>query len=54
MRLEGKTVLVSGVGPGMGRATALLCAQEGATVIMVARRAERLGETLGAVFSIHP
>ncbi len=49
MRLEGKTVLVSGAGPGMGRATALLCAQEGATVIMVARRAERLEETLGVV-----
>lgn len=49
MRLEGKTVLISGTGPGMGRATALLCAQEGAMVIMVARRAARLEETLGVV-----
>ena len=46
MRLEGKTVLVSGAGPGMGRATALLCAQEGATVVLVARRTEHLEETL--------
>ena len=49
MRLEGKTVLVSGAGPGMGRATALLCAQEGATVIIVARRAEHLEETLAVI-----
>ena len=49
MRLEGKTVLVSGAGPGMGRGTALLCAQEGATVIIVARRAEHLEETLGVI-----
>ena len=30
MRLENKVVLLSGVGPGMGRAMALLFAQEGA------------------------
>ena len=32
-RLEGKTALVSGIGSGIGRATALLFARQGATVI---------------------
>lgn len=38
MRLENKVVLISGVGPGMGRAMALLFAQEGARVALVARK----------------
>ncbi len=39
MRLENKVVLLSGVGPGMGRAIALLFAQEGARLALVARKA---------------
>ena len=39
MRLENKVVLLSGVGPGMGRAMALLFAQEGARVALLARKA---------------
>ncbi len=31
-RLDGKRALVSGTGGGIGRATALLCAREGAHV----------------------
>lgn len=38
MRLEDKVVLISGVGPGMGSAIALLFAQEGARVALVARK----------------
>ena len=49
VRLNGKTVLISGAGPGMGRATALLCAQEGAAVFIVARRSEHLTETLNVI-----
>lgn len=40
--LEGKTVIVSGVGPGLGREIALVCAREGANVVMGARRQENL------------
>jgi NAD(P)-dependent dehydrogenase (short-subunit alcohol dehydrogenase family) len=36
MMLEGRTVIVLGVGPAMGRATALMCAREGANVVLAA------------------
>ena len=45
MRFEGKTVVVTGASSGMGYFIALDFAKEGATVIAVARRKERL-ETL--------
>ncbi|MDA0699201.1 MAG: SDR family NAD(P)-dependent oxidoreductase, partial [Chloroflexi bacterium] len=37
MRLQGRVALLAGAGPGMGRATALLFAQHGARVAVVAR-----------------
>lgn len=43
-RLDGKVVLVAGAGSGMGRATALAAAREGASVVAVGRRAEALEE----------
>jgi NAD(P)-dependent dehydrogenase (short-subunit alcohol dehydrogenase family) len=39
MRLRDKVVVITGAGAGIGRATALLCAQEGATVACVDRDA---------------
>lgn len=42
MRFEGKSVVVTGASSGMGREIALEFAAEGATVIAVARRKERL------------
>lgn len=44
MRLEGKRVLVVGASSGLGRATALAVAAEGARVALAARRRERVEE----------
>ncbi|WNY26283.1 glucose 1-dehydrogenase [Methanolapillus ohkumae] len=42
MKLEGKIAIVTGASSGMGHAISLLFAKEGATVIAVARRLDRL------------
>jgi len=44
MLLDGKVVIVSGVGPGLGQANARALAREGATVVLAARNAEYLGQ----------
>jgi NAD(P)-dependent dehydrogenase (short-subunit alcohol dehydrogenase family) len=41
MLLEGKTAIVAGVGPGLGRDVALLFAEHGANLVIGARRRER-------------
>lgn len=43
-RLDGKTCIVTGASAGIGRATAALFCKEGANVIAVARREDRLQE----------
>lgn len=43
--LEGKTVLVTGASSGIGRATAVLCAEMGAKVVALGRNEQRLEET---------
>jgi NAD(P)-dependent dehydrogenase (short-subunit alcohol dehydrogenase family) len=42
MILEGKTLVVSGVGPGLGREVARLALRDGANVVLGARQRERL------------
>jgi NAD(P)-dependent dehydrogenase (short-subunit alcohol dehydrogenase family) len=49
MRLAGKTALVTGGGTGIGAATAVAFAQEGATVVVAGRRPEPLEETVNAI-----
>ena len=43
--INGKTVMITGASSGIGRATALLLARSGATVLLVARGPEQLEQT---------
>ena len=43
-KLDGKVVVITGASSGIGEATAEALAEEGATVVVAARREERLSE----------
>lgn len=47
--LQGKNILITGAGSGVGRATAVLCAREGARVALSGRGEDSLIETLRMV-----
>jgi NAD(P)-dependent dehydrogenase (short-subunit alcohol dehydrogenase family) len=47
--LEGKVAIVSGIGPGMGRDISLRFAEEGADVVLAARRTENLEKVAAEV-----
>jgi len=44
MRFDGKVVLISGAGSGIGRATAIAFARAGADVVAIGRRPEPLDQ----------
>ncbi len=49
MLLDGKVVIVSGVGPGLGQANARALAREGATVVLAARNGDYLTQVQGEI-----
>src|SRR5262249_33062841 len=48
-RLSGRVIAITGASAGIGRATAELAAAEGATVLLSARRADRLDGVVAAI-----
>jgi Dehydrogenases with different specificities (related to short-chain alcohol dehydrogenases) len=51
MLLEGKVVVVSGVGPGLGQALARIAASEGAAVVLAARNRQFLEQVKGDILA---
>ena len=49
MRLSGKVAIITGAGAGIGRATALLFAEEGAKVVIADCDSESGAETVGII-----
>lgn len=52
MLLEGRVAIITGIGPGIGRATALALAKEGADVALGARGEDSLKEVADAIESL--
>ena len=53
MRLKNKVALITGGGTGIGKATALLFAREGASIVITGRRKTPLEETVSEIRNVH-
>lgn len=53
LRLQGKTVLITGASQGIGQETALLLAEEGCNLILVSRNAPRLDDVADTIRAQH-
>ncbi|GAB61203.1 short-chain dehydrogenase [Candidatus Jettenia caeni] len=53
MRLKNKVALITGGGTGIGKATALLFAREGASLVITGRRETPLEETVSHIRNLH-
>lgn len=51
MKMKHNVILITGASSGIGEATALMCAEKGARLVLVARRAERLNELAQRIIS---
>lgn len=51
MKLQGKTAIISGGGRGLGRASAVALAREGAAVVIIGRTAEQLHKTAATIMA---
>lgn len=51
MKLKGKTAIITGAGRGLGRASAIAMAREGAAVVIISRTAEELKETAATIIA---
>ncbi|MBW2146591.1 MAG: SDR family oxidoreductase [Deltaproteobacteria bacterium] len=49
MRLEGKVAIITGAGSGIGRATSLMFAKEGARVVAAGRRSEPISQVVDLI-----
>src|SRR3954466_3782252 len=50
--LDGKVVVISGVGPGLGTTLARRCAEEGADLVLAARSVDRLDDVAKQVIDL--
>ncbi|MGH8612511.1 MAG: SDR family NAD(P)-dependent oxidoreductase [Gammaproteobacteria bacterium] len=53
-RFDGKTVVVTGASSGIGRASALAFAREGATTVLASRSEDKLGQVADEIRSFNP